>query len=141
MLPQLQFVFPGPLTPNAPPDTYNGLGKNDQILSVVPSEGLVVVRMGEAASPDGPAVPTTFVNEMWGLLRKVICVTTSVEDVEIGSAGGLIKLNGSGPYIVVDMLGRVVAKSTSKRVDLGATGAGVYFVVDVANNTLTVFRR
>ena len=35
--------------PDAPADTYNALGKNDQLINVSPSEGLVLVRMGNAA--------------------------------------------------------------------------------------------
>ena len=80
MIPGLQLVFPGPLMPNAPPDAVNALGKNNQILSVVPSEGLVVVRMGDAAGEDGSLVPTVFPNNMWASLRKVICNTTSVSE-------------------------------------------------------------
>ena len=49
MAPSLQVVFNGSLTPNAPVDMYSGLGKNDQKLYVVPSLGLVIVRMGENA--------------------------------------------------------------------------------------------
>lgn len=78
MLPRLQFTFPGPITPNAPADAYYGLGKNDQIVCVVPSENIVVVRMGNAASPDGPDVATTFANEMWDLIRGMMCMTTSM---------------------------------------------------------------
>src|SRR5690606_13928926 len=31
MLPQTQFVFPGALLPDAPPDLFSGLGKNSQL--------------------------------------------------------------------------------------------------------------
>ncbi|RPI67381.1 MAG: serine hydrolase [Ignavibacteriae bacterium] len=80
MIPSLQLVFPGPLMPNAPSDAVNALGKNNQILSVVPSEGLVVVRMGDAAGEDGSLVPTVFPNNMWAALRKVICNISSVRE-------------------------------------------------------------
>ncbi len=36
MLPGTQFVFPGMLSPNAPPDMFSGIGKNDQLVSVIP---------------------------------------------------------------------------------------------------------
>ena len=48
-LPQTQLSFDGPLIPNAPMDTYAALGKNDQKIYVVPSQNLVVIRMGESA--------------------------------------------------------------------------------------------
>ncbi len=148
MLPSLQFVFPGPLTPNAPPDTYNGLGKNDQIVSVVPSEGLVIVRMGDAASPEGPPVPTTFVNEMWGLLRQVICTTTSVpsagaivtKQLTVTESNGVVTVHdGKGPYLVVDILGRVVARSASNQLDVEL--AGFYIAVDAATGASATFRK
>jgi len=46
MLPQTQFVFDGLLLPDAPPDMIVAAGKNGQLLNIVPSQGLVVVRMG-----------------------------------------------------------------------------------------------
>src|SRR6218665_470725 len=49
MNPGLQFSFQGPLIPNAPPDLYCALGKNDQKIYVVPSQGLVVIRQGNSA--------------------------------------------------------------------------------------------
>ena len=48
MLPQSQFVFTGNIIPNAPADLYAALGKNDQKIYVVPSQNLVVIRMGDA---------------------------------------------------------------------------------------------
>lgn len=85
MIPATQFVFPGTLIPNEPPDGLNALGKNNQILSVVPSAGLVVVRMGDAAGEDGSLVPTVFPNALWGALRKVVCTITSVDEQTTGN--------------------------------------------------------
>lgn len=71
MVPSSQFVFDGELIPNAPDDTYAGLGKNDQKLYVVPSKGLVVVRMGEDT---GEALlgPSSFDNELWERINSLI---------------------------------------------------------------------
>lgn len=71
MLPELQFVFPGSLVPNAPPDMYSALGKNDQKIYVVPSQNLVVVRMGDSAGNIQPAL-SSFDNELWGKLKTII---------------------------------------------------------------------
>ncbi|MGB3183333.1 MAG: serine hydrolase [Cyclobacteriaceae bacterium] len=57
---------------NAPDDLYAAMGKNGQFIDVVPSEGLVVVRMGEA--PDDSLVPVAFHNQMWGYLSEMISV-------------------------------------------------------------------
>lgn len=71
MLPSLQFVFNGMLVPNAPPDMYSALGKNDQKIYVLPSQKIVVVRMGESAGNVQLAL-SSFDNELWGKLKAVI---------------------------------------------------------------------
>jgi CubicO group peptidase (beta-lactamase class C family) len=70
MLPTVPFVFSGNLVPNAPADMYAGLGKNDQKIYVVPSQKLVIIRMGEAAGNTQLAV-SSFDNELWGYLKQV----------------------------------------------------------------------
>lgn len=70
MLPQSQAVFPGMLVPQAPANMYQAMGKNGQFLMVVPSKGLVIVRMGD--SPDDLPVPFLLLNEIWVRLNPVI---------------------------------------------------------------------
>jgi CubicO group peptidase (beta-lactamase class C family) len=77
MMPQTQFVFTGPALPDAPPDTYMALGKNGQILNLVPSLGLIIVRMGNI--PGTPVfVPNVFNNDIWRGLNAVLCTNTAV---------------------------------------------------------------
>ena len=76
MLPASQFVFPGSLTPNAPADMISAVGKNGQIINVVPSKNLVLVRMGN--SPDTSPVPVNFIDTIWQKLNDVICDTASI---------------------------------------------------------------
>lgn len=71
MLPQTQFVFNGNLIPTAPADLYAALGKNDQKLYVVPSQNLIVVRMGESAGNVQLAL-SSFDTELWGKLKTII---------------------------------------------------------------------
>lgn len=71
MLPTLQNVFSGSLVPNAPVDMYAALGKNDQKIYVVPSQNLVVIRMGNSAGNSQLAL-SSFDNELWGKLKLVI---------------------------------------------------------------------
>lgn len=71
MLPTVQYVFPGMLAPNAPADMYSALGKNDQKIYMVPSQQLVVIRMGESAGNVQLAV-SGFDNELWGKLKVII---------------------------------------------------------------------
>lgn len=71
MLPQTQIVFNGNLTPNAPDDMFAALGKNDQKVYVIPSQKLVVIRMGESAGNVQLAL-SSFDNELWGKLKPII---------------------------------------------------------------------
>lgn len=58
------------LASNAPADLIAGIGKNGQLLDIVPSENLVVVRMGE--TPGSQLVPMDFHNELWQRLSRVM---------------------------------------------------------------------
>ena len=80
MIPGLQFVFNGNITPNAPTEMYAAAGKNGQLLNIVPSENLIVVRMGD--NPNNSLVPITFQNDMWSLLNEVMCTPTALEQHE-----------------------------------------------------------
>lgn len=59
-----------PLASNAPEDLIAGMGKNGQFLDVIPSQNLIVIRMGEA--PDDALVPINFHNDMWNYLNAII---------------------------------------------------------------------
>ncbi len=63
--------FQGELIPNAPDDLIAGLGKDDQKLYVVPSKGLVIVRMGDSAG-ESLLGPSSFDNELWEKLNDLI---------------------------------------------------------------------
>lgn len=77
MAPLSQIVFKGALAPNGPKDMYSALGKNGQILNIVPSQNLIVVRMGETPVVN-EQVSLQLNNEIWQVLNKVICNQTSV---------------------------------------------------------------
>ncbi|RAK63849.1 serine hydrolase [Hymenobacter edaphi] len=76
-LPQSQLVLPGPLVPTAPADMIMALGKNDQKIYVVPSLGLVVVRLGQSAGQPHLAL-SSFDTELWRrLMAAVQCRPTA----------------------------------------------------------------
>ncbi len=77
MLPGSQLVLNRDLAPNAPKDMYCALGKNGQLLCVIPSENMVWVRMGE--SPDSVPVPFLLVDEIAQRIEGLVC-TSSVEE-------------------------------------------------------------
>jgi CubicO group peptidase (beta-lactamase class C family) len=76
MLPTVQNIFSGSYAPDAPADMFAGLGKNGQILSIAPSKGLVVIRMGNQPGTNSD-VPTVFCNQIWQKLNAVMCNTAS----------------------------------------------------------------
>lgn len=70
MVPQSQIVYPLPLCSNAPSDMFAAMGKNGQLLNIVPSKGLIVIRMGDNA--DNTLVPVNFQNNLWEKLNTII---------------------------------------------------------------------
>ncbi|MBU2928553.1 serine hydrolase domain-containing protein [Winogradskyella psychrotolerans] len=70
-LPQTQIEFPGTLIPDAPNDMFAALGKNDQKIYVVPSQKLVIIRMGQSADDDNFAL-SDFDNELWIKINALI---------------------------------------------------------------------
>jgi CubicO group peptidase (beta-lactamase class C family) len=70
MVPQSQLVFSGSISPNAPADMYAAMGKNGQLLNIVPSQGLIVIRMGD--DPDTGLVPFLFQDDLWEVLNTII---------------------------------------------------------------------
>ncbi len=70
MAPETQIVFPGSLVPHAPDDMFCAIGRDGQYLSIVPSENMVVVRMGE--EPTSVPVPFLFLDDIWEKLSPVI---------------------------------------------------------------------
>ena len=70
-VPGSEIQFNGKLIPNAPDDLYAGLGKNDQKLYVVPSEELVVVRLGDDAG-ETLLGPSSFDNDLWEFLNDLM---------------------------------------------------------------------
>jgi CubicO group peptidase (beta-lactamase class C family) len=79
MAPGLQFNFPGSFSPNAPNDMYAALGKDGQIINVVPSQNLVYIRMGNA--PGVGEVPIAFNDTVWIKLNEVMCNATSLSSI------------------------------------------------------------
>lgn len=77
VVPGFPAVLPGPIVPNAPADMYAGLGLNDQKVYVVPSEDMVVIRMGNAFGASALA-PSSFDNLLWTQLSDMTCDPTAI---------------------------------------------------------------
>jgi len=70
MAPQTQVVFQRSIAPNAPAEMFAAIGRNGQIINVVPSQQLVVIRMGDV--PDTSLVPFSFQDDLWKQLKLII---------------------------------------------------------------------
>jgi CubicO group peptidase (beta-lactamase class C family) len=73
MLPGFQFVFPGSYAIHAPSDMFSALGKNGQIVSLSPSQGIVVIRMGNAPSSPSSDIATILCDQIWEYLQAIQC--------------------------------------------------------------------
>lgn len=103
-IPQTQFLFPGPLMPNAPEDTYAGLGFNGQFVNVTPGENLVWIRMGDA--PLNDLVPFLLNDQIWEYLNELECNSVATSESLTLSAGVQVFPNPSNGnfQIVSDQL-------------------------------------
>ncbi|MBK9735456.1 MAG: serine hydrolase [Saprospiraceae bacterium] len=75
MIPDLQTVFSGSLIPNAPNDMYCALGKNDQKIYIIPSQDMVIIRMGNDGGQITGAV-SSFDNLLWAKINALSCVSS-----------------------------------------------------------------
>jgi CubicO group peptidase (beta-lactamase class C family) len=78
MVPGLQFSIPGPIAPDAPADMYAALGKNGQIINVVPSQNLVMVRMGDGDNTT--LVSTQYNDSIWVRMNDLECTNDLIEN-------------------------------------------------------------
>ena len=69
-LPSTALEFNGSLIPSAPTDLIASLGKDDQKIYIVPSENLVIVRMGDSADTSQFG-PSGFDTELWEKITAV----------------------------------------------------------------------
>jgi hypothetical protein len=153
MLPTTQFVFSGNLLTAAKSDVHAAIGKNGQIISIAPSQGLVWVRMGESTSSS--EVSTTLCNRIWEELNKVLCASTSAGN-NFQSTSGLqifpnpvannctvILANQVFSVTITDMLGKVLYHiddvKGNANIDTKSFSNGVYlcFVKSVDGGTQT----
>lgn len=140
MLPQTQFVFPGPLMPHAPADMYSALGKNDQLINVAPSRGIVMARMGNAAQ-ESVQVSAYFDDIIWQYINALEC-STGVVAPQADDAVALMPNPATGhvhvavptgavvrELAVLDGQGRVVLLAKGKNgFDADALAPGAYLV-------------
>lgn len=142
MVPGLQFNFPGSFSPNAPSDMYAALGKDGQIINVVPSQNLVYIRMGNA--PGAGEVPITFNDTLWIKLNEVMCNTTSLSSIMQNKKISIypnpttdllhIKFSDQKNYQlkILDVEGRILKVydnlNAETQISTNSLGSGIYFL-------------
>jgi CubicO group peptidase (beta-lactamase class C family) len=78
MSPGTQFVFNTNLVNTAPADMFAAMGKNDQRIYIVPSQKLVVVRIGNAADGSVSAI-SAFDEELWANIQNLSCAPLKLQ--------------------------------------------------------------
>ena len=137
MVPTSQIVFPGSYAPDAPDDMFAGIGKNGQIVSIAPSKGLVMIRMGD--QPNSSEVPFTLCNEIWQKINELDCNLAATENVtkkisiHPNPTQNTIQISNlsSGKYEVkiYNLIGKVVLeKSNENTINISNLTRGIYFI-------------
>ena len=153
MVPQAQFVIPGSLCPAAPADMYAAMGKNGQLINVVPSQGLVMIRIGDA--PDNPLeIMNAFNNLIWQQLNKVICNTVGTTETLIKSNTfmiypnpantkiNIINRNSSAEFkaFLVDANGKIITSGNDcKNLSVSGLSPGAYILVIVQDGKRFIY--
>jgi len=153
MLPGVQYSFNGSWAPDAPADMFAAMGKNGQILCIVPSQGLVMVRMGNPGDSPLSEIGVFLCNMIWQKLNAVICNPTSTRENQLpgkeiivypNPANGTITLPGySGKAEIVNLNGAVVWRGhikSNEPMTLKSLKSGVY-ILKTANGSTRFINR
>ena len=123
------------------------LGKNGQIICVIPSQNIVIIRMGLPPDGSGALVTPAYLREIWTELNKVICTTSSTNETSkqiaislfpnpvVNSLTVEIEQNDFQKVAIAEITNVVGQKIISKRltdvkslVNTSQLVSGVYFV-------------
>ena len=104
MAPQSQLVFNSSISPDAPSDMIAALGKDGQILTIIPSQNIVMVRMG--GSPNNSLVPFTLNNDIWKHLNEFQCSTVDIPENMIEKYSFRILPNPCHDFLSIEIANR-----------------------------------
>ncbi len=138
MLPTLQLVFNTDMVPEAPDDMYCALGKYDQKIYIIPSTGMVVIRMGWDAGQPSLAL-SSYDNLLWQKINELVCLPDGISE-ESNAERAVIYPNpaknkitvasGTNDYpsliTVYSCEGKNVLQSTKSNVDISGLCPGIY---------------
>lgn len=140
MVPYTQEVFSGSLCPDAPADLYAGVGAGGQYLNIVPSNGMVLARMGEYLS--GVLSPFEYNNDFWRFINDFACLPNALHERESPSVhifpnpvGDVLQLTlpeNMREYSVhiFDTVGiEKITVENSSKIDVGTLPKGIYRLI------------
>ncbi len=134
------------LIPAAPTDLVAALGKNDQKIYVVPSQKLVIVRMGNSADATADAI-SSFDNDLWIKINDLVCnPATALDNQNDNNANKNINIypNPTTDFIEIvekvkninkirlyDIYGKEIVLPASQnisKIDMKALSEGIYML-------------
>jgi len=142
-LPGTQLDFPGSIAPSAPGDAYAGLGKDGQIVAVLPSTNEVWIRMGDAPTGASQLVSNQVFEEISQAIENARCTISNNTEI-LPKKNLKIKTNPANNYIelrntktlvnleIFDSNGRqVIYKTTNFQspIDISHLAKGQYVVI------------
>lgn len=136
MLPSSQLVFPGSAIPSAPSDMYAALGKNGQIINVVPSQGLVIVRMGSTMG--NSYVGNQYNDTIWQHINNLGCPVGISENslnnwsIQTNPTSDFITINGLNTTDLVELYTpagqKIEVVRNNNSLNVSTLPRGMYFV-------------
>lgn len=115
MVPGVQFSFQGSLNPSAPNDVFMALGKNAQLINVVPSKKMVWVRMGDSPEEKNELVSPLYNEEIWKRINALKCAQNSLQEVQktqISSFPNPVKKGSKMSILGIPMEGKMISMSS-----------------------------
>lgn len=138
MIPGLQLKFNQDIIPTAPDDLIAALGKNDQKVYVVPSQDLVVIRMGNSAGLVLPAL-SSFDSPLWERIGQLPCTTSTLPPSTSDGGMFLVPNPAAGSFQIAgyeegsswqlfSLLGMEVSSGTLDMLQLSGLASGTYLL-------------
>jgi len=140
MVPYSQYVFTGNFSPNAPSDMIAAIGKDGQFLSIVPSQNLVWLRMGN--SPNNVPVDFLLIDYIWYYINNLTCNSATISNntnylVELypNPTNDFLNVKANTLFSIIEIYnsqGRIIDKiyteTKEKNISISEFSNGIYFI-------------
>jgi len=138
--PRVQTDFQGSIIPTAPADLFAAMGRNEQRAYIVPSEDLVVIRMGDNADDPNALALSGFDTDLWGKIMDLECpvtnlVLSSPQDIRVklfpNPSSKILNIDATFPIaqiVVSNALGKEIMNTTASSLDISNLTDGIYTI-------------